>query len=196
MFKKEYSNKEILTLIRDGNEDKALAYLYIKVLPKVKRLTKKYRINDIDAYDIFQESLLKFYDYVKRDKFNDNYTIEAFMLTIARNKLIDITRTAKNRPEVEITDYNYSVEHGNDSNLMISKERKKGLEDLFLMIGERCRELLLLSIFDKRSMSEICDILGFSSENSAKTQNYKCKQKLIKTLEMNPGLAKEVLPHV
>ncbi len=196
MFKKAFSNKEILNLIRNGDEDKALAYLYKKVLPKVKNLVKKYRIDDIDAYDIFQEALLKFYDYVKRDKFNEKYTIEAFMITIARNKIIDITRVLKNRPEVEISDLNHSEEYNQDSNSMISEERKKNLDDLFSSIGERCKELLLLSIFDKRSMTEISETLGFSSENSAKTQNYKCKQKLIKKLEQDPVLAKEVLSYV
>ena len=79
---------------------------------------------------------------------------------------------------------------------MISNEKKMVLENLFLSIGEKCKELLLLSIFDKRSMIEISEILGFSSENSAKTQNYKCKQKLIKTLELNPELTKEVMSYV
>lgn len=193
MFRNTFSDQEILKAIRRGEEGKSLEYLYKKILPKVKGLTKKYHIKDVDAYDIFQEALLKFYDYVKLDKFNDKYTIEAFMLTIARNKLIDITRLSKNRPEEEIRDYNHSEYFANDHNLMISNERKQNLENLFSLIGDRCKELLLLSVFDKRSMTEISKILGFSSENSAKTQNYKCKQKLIKTLENNPELAKEVL---
>ena len=100
MFKKSFSNKEILAAIRKGDESEVLEYLYRKVSPKVKSLTKKYRIQDMDAYDIFQESLLRFYDYVKRDKFNETYTIEAFMLTVAKNRIIDITRKLKKRPEV------------------------------------------------------------------------------------------------
>ena len=45
----------------------------------------------------FQESILKFYDFVKLDKFNVKFTIDAFVLTIARNKIIDILRKNKIR---------------------------------------------------------------------------------------------------
>ena len=55
---------------------------------------------------------------------------------------------------------------------------------------------MLLSIYDKRSMKEISTMLGFSSQDSAKTQSYKCKQKLIKSLKENPTLAKEVMSYV
>ena len=80
-----------------------------------------------------------------------------------------------------------------DMNFLEQTEKNESLIGLFSTIGDRCKELLLLSIFDKRPMSEIAGILGFSSENSAKTQNYKCKQKLIQALKTNPKLAMEVM---
>ncbi|MCG8699257.1 MAG: hypothetical protein MI922_14475, partial [Bacteroidales bacterium] len=60
------------------------------------------------------------------------------------------------------------------------------------LLGEKCFELLKMSVFYKASSNEICQEMGFATENSVKTQKYKCKQKLFKILENNYSL-KEIL---
>lgn len=197
MSKKGLIDQDILLAIRTGqNERKVLELLYEVLLPKVKMICVKYRMKDVEAYDVFQESILKLYDYVKRGKFNESYTIESFILIVARNKVIDIIRKAKNRVEVELEDHKTPEDLIVDTDQLMTKEKRKAINQLFASIGEKCKELLLLSKFDKRSMTEICELMGFKSENSAKTQAYKCKKKLIESLEENPSLAKEVLAHV
>tara|TARA_B100000809_G_scaffold239100_1_gene260379 strand:- start:13092 stop:13685 length:594 start_codon:yes stop_codon:yes gene_type:complete len=197
MSKKTQHDEDILSAIYNSkDEDKALEFLYSKLLPKVKRITKKYNANDIDAYDVFQESIVKLYDYVKLDKFNKKYSIEAFVLTVAKNKIIDNLRKKTTRKEVEINDFDFPEKLEVNNDTLITKEKNNAMEQVFATIGEKCKELLLLSIYDRRSMSEISEIMGFSNKDSAKTQNYKCKQKLIKSLEKNPSLAKIVLSHV
>ncbi len=196
MFKKILNDDEILTTIRSGkNEDKALEQLYKILLPKVKMKCKKYGMSEDYAYDIFQESILRLYDYIKQGKFNSTYSIEAFVMTIARNKTIDLNRKKKNRPEIEINDFNLPLDLDIEYNTMLTEERKIALEQIFSSIGEKCKELLLLRKYDKRTMTEICEIMGFKSANSAKTQAYKCKQKLIKNLEENPSLANEIFDY-
>jgi RNA polymerase sigma factor (sigma-70 family) len=197
MSKKILNDDDILSAIYSGkNEDQALEFLYSNLLPKVKRISKKYKANDVDSYDIFQESIIKLYDYVKLKKFNKKYSIESFVLTVTRNQIIDNLRTNSRRQQVDINDFNTPEDLIVDNDILVTNEKIKALEQLFYAIGERCKELLLLRKYDKRSMNEICEIMGFSTENSAKTQIYKCKQKLIKSLEDNPELANEVLGHV
>ncbi len=194
MGKKELVDQDILTAIRSGrDEQKALEILYRVLLPKVKMICKRYKAKDVDAYDVFQESVLKLYDYVKTSRFNESYSIESFVLVIAKNKVIDILRKAKNKIEVELEDFKTPSDLIVSNDQLIIKEKSDIINQLFSSIGERCKELLLLSKYDRRSMTEISHLMGFKSENSAKTQAYKCKQKLIKSLESNPSLAKEIL---
>ena len=191
---KTLTDDDILLAIRNGKgEGKALEQLYSILLPKVKVICRKYKASNIDSYDIFQESIIKLYDYVKLNKFKSTYSIEAFVVTIAKNKIIDTLRKKNRRSEVEIDEIKTPKDLIIDDDLLVTEEKKKALEQLFSTIGERCKELLLLRKYDKRSMTEICDIMGFSSEDSVKTQTYKCKQKLIKSLENNPSLASELL---
>lgn len=192
MVGKTLTDQEVLEAIKDGREDVALEHLYVTLLPEVKKITKSFKTKELDAYDIFQESILKFYDYVKRGKFNPKHAIGAFVLTVAKNRLIDLTRKKRNQMEVSFDDSFIHLEDDTHFDGVVLKEKKTILEKIFELVGERCKELLLLSVFDRRSMTEISEQLNFSSENSAKTQNYKCKQRLIKALEQNPELAKQV----
>ncbi len=197
MSKKELIDQDIYMAIRTGeNEKKALELLYKVLLPKVKMICKKYKAKDVDAYDVFQESILKMYDYVKKDKFNTSYTIESFVMVVAKNKIIDSFRKAKNRIEVELEDHKTPEDLIENTDQLMTREKRDAINQIFSTIGERCKELLLLSKFDRRSMTEISKLMGFNSENSAKTQAYKCKKKLIQSMEENPGLAKEILAHV
>lgn len=197
MIKKNLSDGEILNAISTGNDDNALEFLYARILPKVKVICRKYSFSADEAYDIFQDAILKFYDYVKKGNFKTSYSVEGFILTISKNKAIDLYRKNSRRGIIKLPDYEesqYDLPPQQDP--LITQEKSIAISKLFEAIGDKCKELLLMSVFDRVPMKEIAVTLGFSSENSAKTQNYKCKQKLAKQLETNPELAKEVLNHV
>ena len=51
---------------------------------------------------------------------------------------------------------------------------------------------LQYSVYHHKTNSEICQLMKFATENSVKTQKYKCKQKLMEIMEAHPAL-QEVL---
>ena len=70
------------------------------------------------------------------------------------------------------------------------EELREMVEKLLGQVSERCREILKLYYFDNLSMVEIAERAGFDNENSAKTQKYKCMQRLIKIMAKEPELKK------
>ena len=76
---------------------------------------------------------------------------------------------------------------------MLTDERESNINYLLSYLEEKCKEILIYSIFYKFSMKAISQKLGFRSEDVAKTKNYKCKQKLIKVLKNNPNLKNLIL---
>jgi RNA polymerase sigma factor (sigma-70 family) len=180
----EYTDKEIVELIRQGEEDRALGFLYKKILPKIKYLIKKNSGDDDEAYDIFQDAILIFYKQVKVGKYKEEYEIAGFIYSISRNLWINRVKK-KNRsvnffgetPEIEVP------ESALDD--LITSERETMVMKILGELGERCKELLLYTIYHKFSMKEICEKMGFSTENAAKTRNYKCKQRLIELTKDN-----------
>ena len=68
---------------------------------------------------------------------------------------------------------------------LISKERKKTLEQLIELLGERCKKIMTLVFYEEMSMKNIAIEMGLSGENVAKSSHYKCKQKLIELIKTN-----------
>ena len=54
------------------------------------------------------------------------------------------------------------------------EEQLQVLEQVISKVSEKCQKIFNLFYFQKKSMQEIADLLGFSNLNSAKTQKYKC----------------------
>ncbi len=187
----QYTDKEILNAIRAGKEDSALAFLYKKVLPKIKHYILGNSGNEDEAFDIFQDAMLVFYKQVKMDKFKEEYEIAGFIYSVSRN--LWINRVKQKNRSVSMPE-GMAVEAPEPGLLdgMITKEREEYIMKLLSELGERCKELLLYSIYHKFSMKEICEKMGFSTEDAAKTRNYKCKQKLIALVKDNPSV-KELL---
>lgn len=183
----QYTDKEILNSIRAGKEDSALTFLYKKVLPKVKQYIKGNSGDEEEAFDIFQDAIMIFYKQVKTDKFKEEYEIAGFIYSVSRNLWINRVKQ-KNRsvsmPEgIHLEDSGTGMLEG-----LITKEREEYIMKMLSELGDRCKELLLYSIYHKFSMKEICEKMGFSTEDAAKTRNYKCKQKLIALVKDNPSV--------
>jgi RNA polymerase sigma factor (sigma-70 family) len=183
----QYTDKEILNSIRIGKEEKALAFLYKKILPKIKHYIITNSGDEQEAFDIFQDALLIFYKQVKTDKFKEEYEIAGFIYSVGRN--LWINRVKQKNRNISLPESSSFIEsEGNMLESLITKEREAFVLNMLSDLGERCKELLLYSIFHKFSMKEICEKMGFSTENAAKTRNYKCKQKLVELVKNNPSI--------
>lgn len=181
------TDKDILEAIHSGRDDRALEHLYKTLLPKITQMICSNSGGTEEANDIFQDAMLIFYRQVKEGKFDEQYEVSGFIYTICRN--LWINRAKRKQRSTELTNKEFFIESDSDIELdILTEERSELVMGLLSKLGDRCKELLLCSIFYKYSMKEICQIMGFSTENAAKTRNYKCKQKLLKLIEENPSL--------
>lgn len=183
----EFSDSEILQAIRKGENNLVLKYLYKKVLPKIRAYIKGNSGDDDEAYDIFQDAIVAFYKYVKLNKFDEQYPIEAFIYSISRN--LWINRVKKKNRQVALQDFSYNaIEEEDFSDMLISTEKQKVIKDVLSQLGERCKELLMNIFFHQMTPEEIVEKMGFTNENAVKTKKYKCKQRLIELIQANASL--------
>lgn len=185
------SDEEIIHGIQNGNDDKVLSMLYAEILPNVERFICKNNGSVDEAHDIFQDAIVIFYKQVKLNKFDEKYKIAGFLFSVSRN--LWINRAKKLQRHVELTDNesHFDVDRSVLDDL-ITDERENLINKLLEEIGENCKEILMYSVYKKLSMKEICKLMGYSSENTAKTRNYKCKQRLIKLVQNNQFLKEEL----
>jgi RNA polymerase sigma factor (sigma-70 family) len=180
------TDQEILAAI-DRGDDTVLNYLYKAVLPKVKNYILRNSGTVEDARDVFQDAVLSFYKYVKLEKYNRSNDIDGFIFSVARNLWINIAKRKQRVVEL-MDDQRMEATGGNLSEEVLTQEREQFIHELFEALGESCKKVLLYSIYDKLSMKEIKEKMGFTSENVAKTKNYKCKQRLAAMVKDNSFL--------
>jgi RNA polymerase sigma factor (sigma-70 family) len=183
----KYSDDEILQALKSGQDRDVLKYIYNTHFPKVNRYIRHNSGNQDAAFDIFQDSIMVFYRYVKEDKFDPKYDIGAFIFTVSKN--LWLNRLRKESREIVLPEYvDFSDTGGNIMDLIITREREEAVSDVLTKLGKRCEELLRYSVFYRMNNTEICGKMGFSTENAVKTRKYKCMQKLITYIEERPGL--------
>ena len=184
-----YSDQEILHAIRSGRERDVLKYLYNSLFPKVSAFVRNHSGDRDVAFDIFQDSIMVFYRYVKEEKFDPQYDIGAFVFTVSKN--LWFNRLRKENRAIVLPEYADFPDGGTDVlQHLITREREEVVERMLVALGKRCEELLRNSIFHRMKNTEICQIMGFSSENAVKSRKYKCMQRLISYIEERPGLKK------
>ena len=67
------------------------------------------------------------------------------------------------------------VEDQDERNIQFSK-----MQSALGMLGEPCRTIIEDFYIKNRSMQEICESFGYTNADNAKTQKYKCLQRLKK----------------
>jgi len=185
----KYSDIEILKALKSGHDRDVLKYIYDIYFPKVSRYIKNNSGNQDAAFDIFQDSIMVFYRYVKEDKFDPKYDIGAFIFSVSKNLWLNTLRR-ESREVVLPGHIDFSDIGGNIMDQMITREREEAVAEIMIQLGKRCEELLRYSIFYRMKNAEIVEKMGFSTENAVKTRKYKCMQKLISFIEDRPGLKK------
>lgn len=185
------TDHKIIEALRNGEDENVIRHLYDSTFKKIRRFVLKNSGSDEDAEDIFQDAVLVFYDQVKKGKYRQETEIDGFIYGVSRNlwyKRFHKKSRVSTYEEYMGTEY---VEN-NTYNYLFSEERDSIIMSAFEKLGERCKDLLINTIYNNMSMREICDLMGFSTENAAKTKHYKCKQRLIKLMDGNKEL-KELL---
>lgn len=177
-------DSEILNAIRTGKDDKSLEALYDSLFPKIRSHIRKNKGNEEEAKDIFQDALLIFYRKVKTNDFDDTHSIGAYVFTIAKNLWINrAKKIVRNGSGVEVPE-TMSTDNS-PSELLVNSERSAIIMNMLNQLGARCKELLIYTFFYELSMKEVCEKMGFATENAAKTRNYKCKQRLMELVKDN-----------
>ena len=136
-----------------------------------------------DASDVFQESLIAFYENVKSQKFRGDSTIKTYLYATIRNNWF--TKLKKLKTEVELDNVKSQTDETNQTS---ESELMRVLSGLLDQIGKSCKKILTYYYYENLSMKDIMEKMDFSTEQSAKTQKYKCMQKLIKILEDSPNI--------
>ena len=104
---------------------------------------------------------------------------------VARNIWYNKLKRANLLETTDISDHDVEDKSDGSLSMLISEERTTAINKLLGVAGDRCKELLKLILFENKRMKEIVELMQFSSEEVAKTNHYRCKQKLKDALKQD-----------
>ena len=192
MLDEKYLERQIISDLEAEDEElnnRAFRYLYKHVYPLVYSFIRQRRGTKREADDIFQDAMVVLYEIIKNRKFRGESNINTFLYSIVRNMWFSKLKKAKRMVHVEDMSNTAEMEV---TEKKIPEDRLQLILAMLEQLGESCKSILKQYYFDHCSMRDIKNSMGFSSEESAKTQKYKCMQKLIAFIDDNPAL-KEAL---
>lgn len=182
------SDNNIVQFLRAGNEDAALQLLYTSTLKKVRRMITKKGGTKEEADDIFQDTVITFFEKVKSRQIETRDDVEGYIITIAKNLWIDSIRRKKRHQQFEEINRAEKREYTNQLSELINKEKETAMTTLFSLLGEKCQQIMTLSFYERMTMKEISKKLEYKNEDVTKALHYRCKKSLAKLAQENPTL--------
>lgn len=174
----EYSNEQIIEGLVH-NDRAIIKYLYQTQNSIIQGWIKKNSGNEDDANDIIHETFLIILRKLKHEGISLNCCFSTYFFSICKHLWLQELRK---RSRIQLKELNelkeISIKESDDD-----LEEKK--LDIFLVqinqLEYRCRELMLLHC-QKKSLSEIKNLLGFANNQAVADKKKNCRKKLIQNL--------------
>jgi RNA polymerase sigma factor (sigma-70 family) len=167
-------DSEIIEKIKRGDES-ALDYLYKKNYRMMVKMIIKNNGSEEEAKDVYQEALIVLWQKALTEEFILTSKISTFLYSICQN----LWRKELERKS-RLTDEDTEAAEIFDID---KKERIEIINKCITDLGETCRHILTYYYFDKMSMTDIAEKMGFANSDTAKTKKYKCKKELDKKIK-------------
>jgi RNA polymerase sigma factor (sigma-70 family) len=164
------TDETILKQLKNDHYAQAVQGLY-NILPLVRKYVATNSGSVEDARDIFQDALVVLYRKATSGDFTFHGSLKAYIMGVVKNLWMKELRQRKKMPRDEAGNDIADIPHPEEETAFTSAKAA------FNLLGEKCRQLLILFYFKKKSLREIAAELSFSDEMVAKNQKYRCMQK-------------------
>ena len=125
--------------------------------------------NQQDAEDVVHTTFITLAKNMDRIGDVDDVKTKGFILTITRNKAIDMYRRNQRKKDFELKEY--------DEDMNLDHNWSNTLSNCFSRLPDTYRTFLLLKYYHGYSTKEVANILGISCANASKIDQ-RAKQKL------------------
>lgn len=183
------TEEHIVDFIKQGRDKEVVPLFYKHVLPNVKKQILKNGGRQEDAQDAFQDAILLFYKEVMKGSFDPRYKVYGYLYKVS---LYVWLKKVRRDQKIRFSD---NLEHESDYFIepkeeLIESKNKDILREVFSEIGEKCIELLNITIFKDVLLEDVAIRMGFSTIGAVKMQHKRCKEKLITLIEAHPTWSK------
>ncbi len=169
---------QILEAIRSGNKS-ALEELYVlHRVPFLRWAQVEFQCSSSDACELYQIAVLITYDNIVVGKLKSLHsTLKSYIYAVAKNKWKEWQR-ARSRTRNIGDPYLLQLIIKPEEESTADPGAVKIVTSALQRLGQPCQELLECFYYQKLSMKEISDVMGYKNPSTAKNLKYKCLQRL------------------
>ncbi|UIR55329.1 sigma-70 family RNA polymerase sigma factor [Sphingobacterium sp. SRCM116780] len=173
------NDEQIIAGIKTGNSI-ALDTIYQLYYPSIEHMITQNNGSEDEAKDIFQEAVIVLYDKVSKGNFELSSKLKTYLYSICRRLWLKQLNRA-GFGSSDISGYEDSLVDDDDIEKHQELDKKfDQMEQAMNLIGEPCKTILHDFYIENHSMQDICEKFGYTNTDNAKTQKYKCLQRLKK----------------
>ena len=178
----QYSDDEILEGVATGHQ-KILNYIYTKFFSMVERMVINKGGTTDAAWDIFQEAMEILLRKIKDGNLKLTCSFSTYLYAICKNLWYHSLRKHRETGMEKLPEQFLVSEPEHDET---NKQNQQALLKRHLgQLSKDCQKLLSLH-FQKISLNDIMEIMGYSSEHYTADRKYKCKKSLISRIQSDP----------
>jgi len=178
------SERSLIVRLKRGDQ-KALEQIYSDHrVGFIAYITNSHNCTNEEAIDIYQYVILSFYENVVDGSFEEMNAagIKTYLYSIGKNKLLgDLRKKTKISLKGKFNDDDL-IQSNNEIDLEKAEQFEK-VSDIISHLGDPCKRILELFYFNKLSIDEISEVMGYSSGNTVKNLKYKCIKRIKKIIE-------------
>jgi len=177
----EVSDEVIIEGLMRG-DSRIISKMYKLFFPSVAYMITNNSGTQEEARDIFQEAVMVLYDKITHQNFELNCKLNTFLYAVSRRLwLKQLSRRGHTSNTTDISDFEDILKVEDDIQQHQELENKfEQMEEAMNQLGEPCKTLLQDFYICNLSMQDITEKFGYTNSDNAKTQKYKCLQRLKK----------------
>jgi len=176
----------IIEEIKNGNK-KELADIYKAHRSEfVSWATRNYQCTTEEARDIYQASIIVFYDNIVKEKLQHlNGSVKTYLFAIGKNKILELRRADKKFAS-EMTTDEFDVEDVKDVESEQKELHLQIIQRCLEKLGDPCKTMLELYYFHNTGLEELAEKLHYKNGDTAKNLKSRCLLRLreLVTLEL------------
>ncbi len=170
-----------------ANPDELLHSVYAANYPWLLQYVQQNSGNVADAQDVFQDSVYAAWTNLREGRFTGNSTqFNAYLRQICKHKWLNHLKSTS-RTRTNYQDNLEDLEQPGFDPQAVAEQLEQGrlLKDCFAQLGDKCRQVLGLFYYRRKSLAQIATEIN-NTEDSVKTIKYRCMMQLRKLyLEQN-----------
>jgi RNA polymerase sigma factor (sigma-70 family) len=140
-------------------------------------ITSQYTCGEEQAKDLYQQSIIVFYENVVSGKLKVlTSSVKTYLFSIGKNKYKELVRQQAKSSQLNAQDF--PLEHDPSSESMLQR-----IEHCIERLGEPCRSLLIQFYYHQETMEQLAARFDYKNVETAKNQKYKCLERLRKMVK-------------